>query len=89
MTPLALRKQAVLLEAALHRAALAEARSGIAARMQSARRQIHASRWWLAGAALAVGLVLRRSAGVVRWLPLATTALRATRTLAARDPRTG
>lgn len=92
MNTLALRKQAILLEAALHRARLGTAHSQLAAKLGAARRRAHAARWWLWGATIGAGLVARRLRGSVPWLPVALTTWRMARSLgdfiAARDGAT-
>jgi hypothetical protein len=84
MTSLALRKRAILLEAAVHREHLARTRRQLATRIDAVRRGLHSRRWWLVGAAVGLGAGLRRITGRDGWLPFALTAWRVARSLLRR-----
>jgi FlaA1/EpsC-like NDP-sugar epimerase len=79
---LAERKRLLVLEADLHRHLLAIERMHWQERVDTAREQVQAGRWWLiVGAAIAGWLLARRLGGVARWLPAARTAARIAQSL--------
>lgn len=78
LSDLRARKELILAEADLHRQLLTLEGLRWQRRGAEAQQLVGERRWWLLGAALAVGVVLtRRWKGLAQWLPTAIATSRA------------
>lgn len=76
------RKRALVLEGEWQRRVLKQERADLCARYQALQTHLPGNRWWWAGGAAVVGILIARRPEMVRWMP---TLLKVVGTFTRRD----